>query len=47
MYAGVMRGGGYSNYFLKECVGRAPKPLPMSKDFSHSKKKKKKKKRAD
>ena len=28
--------GGYSNYFLTECAARGPKPLPMSKDFSHS-----------
>ena len=28
---------GYSNYFSTECAVRGPKPLPMSKDFSHSK----------
>ena len=26
-----------TNYFLTECAARGPKPLPMSKDFSHSK----------
>ena len=30
--------GGYSNYFLTECVAWGLKPLPISKDFSHSKK---------
>ena len=32
-----IRPGGYSNYFLTECAARGTKPLPMSKDFSHSK----------
>ena len=30
-------GGGYSNYFLTKCEARGLKPLPISKDFSHSK----------
>ena len=30
-------GGRYSNHFLTECAAQGPKPLPISKDFSHSK----------
>ena len=30
-------GGEYSNYFLTGCEARGLKPLPISKDFSHSK----------
>ena len=34
----ILSPGGYSNYFVMECAARGPKPLPISKDFSHSKK---------
>ena len=33
----AMTPGGYSNYFLTECAARGLKPLPISKDFFHSK----------
>ena len=32
-----LRAGGYLNYFLRGCVARALKPLPISKDFLHQK----------
>ena len=33
----VQSPGGYSNYFLMKCAAQGLKPLPLSKDFSHSK----------
>ena len=33
----ICTGGGYSYYFLTECAARGSKPLPIFKDFSHSK----------
>ena len=40
----LVKSGGYTNYFLMECVTWGLEPQPISKDFSHSKNKTKRNK---